>query len=287
MRHGRAISFISLLIILIAGCKVGPDYRRPPINAPMAFRGDPTGLTNSLGDMPWWQLFQDETLQTLIRVALTNNYDIRIAVSRVEQARAVLAENRSLYFPQITYQGGAGYGKNVLGSTPFAVGGNASTGFDVAANASWEIDLWGKLRRLNESARAQFLATVEAQRNIRISLISTVAEDYFQLLALDQELQIAYDSTNSFGQSLNIFSMRLRGGVSSRLETASAEAALEAAAATVCFAPNSLKNCCLPTFRPGCPPRFWNAARTFANPSNWFARRTLPLAWPKPTFILN
>ncbi|HZM03796.1 MAG TPA: efflux transporter outer membrane subunit, partial [Candidatus Saccharimonadales bacterium] len=116
---------------------------------------------------------------------------------------------------------------------PYYSGKGAGAGFELAADASWEIDLWGRLRRLNESARAQFLATTEGQRNVRISLISTVAEDYFQLLALDQELQIAYDSTNSFGKSLTIFSARLRGGVSSKLETASAEAALAAAAATV------------------------------------------------------
>jgi len=226
--------FLSLFVLLvIAGCTVGPNYQRPPTNTPPTFRGDPTALTNSLGDMPWWQLFRDETLQALIRTALTNNYDLRIAVSRVEQARAVLAQNRSLYFPQVTYQGAVGVGKNVLGGSPYYSGKGAGTGFDLAADASWEIDLWGRLRRLNESARAKFLATTEGRRNVRISLISAVAEDYFQLLALDQELQIAYDSTNSFGQSLTIFSARLRGGVSSKLETASAEAALAAAAATV------------------------------------------------------
>ena len=94
--------------LLLAGCAVGPDYKRPAVNAPQNFRGDTTGLTNSLGDMPWWELFQDEALQALIRSALTNNYDVRIAAARVEQARAILAENRSGYFPQITYQGSVG-----------------------------------------------------------------------------------------------------------------------------------------------------------------------------------
>jgi multidrug efflux system outer membrane protein len=219
--------------LLLAGCAVGPDYKRPAVNAPQNFRGDTTGLTNSLGDMPWWELFRDETLQALIRSALTNNYDVRIAAARVEQARAILAENRSGYFPQITYQGSVAAGRNVLGGIPYFVGGPASSGFEAAGNVSWEIDLWGRIRRLNESGRAQFLATAEARTNVMLTLITTVAADYFQLLALDQELQIARDTTNSFGQSLKFFSERLRGGVSSKLETAAAKAEQASAAATI------------------------------------------------------
>jgi multidrug efflux system outer membrane protein len=223
----------SSFLLLFAGCAVGPEYKRPAVSAPQNFRGDTTGLTNSLGDMPWWELFRDETLQALVRSALTNNYDVRIAAARVEQARAILAENRSVYFPQIAYQGSVGYGRNVEAGTPIRVGGPASSGFEAAGNVSWEIDLWGRIRRLNESARAQFLATAEARTNVMLTLIATVAADYFQLLALDQELQIARDTTNSFGQSLKLFSERLRGGVSSKLETAAAEAEQAAAAATI------------------------------------------------------
>jgi multidrug efflux system outer membrane protein len=222
----------SSFFLLFAGCAVGPEYKRPPVNAPQHFRGDTTGLTNSLGDMPWWELFRDETLQALIRGALTNNYDVRIAAARVEQARAILAENRSGYFPQITYQGAAGVGKNVqVGSVSPKVAQNQW--YEAVGNVSWEIDLWGRIRRLNESARAQYLATAEARTNVMLSLITTVAADYFQLLALDRELQIARDTTNSFGQSLKLFSERLRGGVSSKLETAAAEAEEASAAATI------------------------------------------------------
>jgi outer membrane protein, multidrug efflux system len=221
------------LALLLAGCAVGPAYKRPAVNAPQNFRGDTTGQTNSLGDMPWWELFRDETLQALIRTALTNNYDVRIAAARVEQARAILAENRSVYFPQITYQGGVGDGRNVVAGMPYDVGGGAGKGYEASGNVSWEIDLWGRIRRLNESARAQFLATQEVRTNVMLSLITTMAADYFQLLALDQELQIARDTTNSFGQSFKLFSERLRGGVSSKLETAAAEAEEASAAATV------------------------------------------------------
>jgi multidrug efflux system outer membrane protein len=224
---------VMILALLLAGCAVGPGYKRPAVNAPQNFRGDTTGLTNSLGDMPWWELFHDEELQALIRSALTNNYDVRIAAARVEQARAILAENRSGYFPQITYQGAVGDGRNVLAGSPYPSGGPPGMGYEAAGNVSWEIDLWGRIRRLNESARAQFLATAEARTNVMLTLITTVAADYFQLLALDQELQIAKDTTNSFGQSLKLFSERLSGGVSSKLETAAAEAAQASAAATV------------------------------------------------------
>jgi multidrug efflux system outer membrane protein len=224
---------LTILALLLAGCAVGPNYKRPAVNAPKDFRGDTTGQTNSMGDMPWWHLFHDEDLQALIRAALTNNYDVRIAAARVEQARAILAENRSGYFPQITYQGSAGRGRNVAAGAPSFSGGPAGNGFDAAGNVSWEIDLWGRIRRMNESARAQFFATKEAQADVMQSLITTVASNYFQLLALDQELKIAQDTTYTFGQSLNLFSERQRGGVSSRLETAAAEAAQASAAATV------------------------------------------------------
>jgi multidrug efflux system outer membrane protein len=100
-------------------------------------------------------------------------------------------------------------------------------------NASWEIDLWGRIRRLNESARTQFFASEEARRDVMISLIAQVAKDYFQLLALDRQLEIARESTNSFSESLNIFNERLQGGVASKLETSSTEALMDAAAATI------------------------------------------------------
>ena len=219
--------------LVIGGCAVGPNYKRPPINAPATFRGETDGSTNSFASLPWWQIFHDDTLQSLIRTALTNNYDLRIAVTRVEQARALAAQARAGFFPQVNYAATAGRGQNVgERKHPVATG----TGGDVFAadvNASWEIDLWGRIRRLNESARAQFLASEEARRDVTISLIAEVAQNYFQLLALDRQLVIARESTNSFGESLKIFNQRLRGGVASNLETSSAEALMDSSAATI------------------------------------------------------
>jgi multidrug efflux system outer membrane protein len=214
-------------------CAVGPNYQRPKVNLPPDFRGSTQSTTNSFGDLPWWEVFHDETLQGLIRTVLTNGYDIRLAVSRVEQANAILAQNRASFFPQFNYVGLLGRGKNAIGGTLFPNGGNTISDVEMAGNASWEIDVWGRIRRLNESARAQYLATVEARHDVMVSVISEVAQAYFQLLALDRELEIARYTTNSFGESLRIFSARLQGGVASKLETSSAEAALASAAATV------------------------------------------------------
>jgi multidrug efflux system outer membrane protein len=223
-------------IWLLAGCAAGPNYERPPVNSPGAFRGEEpaTGgtATHSMAELPWWQVFHDDTLQNLIREALTNNYDLRIAVARVAQARAMADQARAQYFPQVNYAVLAGRGRNVSAGEPSPTGtGGAVFGGDI--NAAWEIDLWGGLRRLNESARAQWLASEEARRDVTISLIGEVAQAYFQLLALDQQLEIARQSTNDYAGSLKIFDQRLQGGVASKLETASAEALMDAAAAGI------------------------------------------------------
>jgi outer membrane protein, multidrug efflux system len=222
-----------VLAILLAGCAVGPNYKAPDAHPPDTFRGSESSATNSLGDLPWWQLFQDPDLQTLIRTALTNNYDLRVAAARVEESRAMLAESRSEFYPQVTYGGSVGGERNAVGGSPFDIGAPAAKFNAFAGSVSWEIDLWGRVRRLSESARANFFATAEARTNVMISLISTVAQSYFQLLALDEEMAIAEDTTNSFGQSLTIFKDRLHGGVSSKLETSAAAAALASAAATI------------------------------------------------------
>jgi multidrug efflux system outer membrane protein len=220
--------------LLLAGCAIGPRYKRPEAPAPAAFRGDnQAGATNSLADLPWWEVFQDDTLQGLIRTALTNNYDLRVATTRVEQAQAQAAEARSQFFPLIGYVGSAARGKNAASGAPSYNNGVTGNTFIAAAGASWEVDLWGRIRRLNESARAQYFATQEARRDVTTSLISQVAQAYFQLVALDEELGIARLATNSYGDSFKLFSDRLNGGVASRLETSTAEALEATAAATI------------------------------------------------------
>ncbi len=225
---------ISLGLLLLAGCAIGPNYKRPTVNTPEAFRGEALVSTNSFADLPWWEVFKDEKLQELIRIAITNNYDARIAFTRVEQAQAVITQARSQLFPQVAYGALAGRGKNVSpsGGTPVSDLSTSSI-FEGNVNASWELDLWGRVRRLTESARAQYFATQEGQRDIMTSVIAQVAQSYFQLLASDRQLSIAEAATNSFGISLKLFNDRFKGGVASRLETSSAEALMENAAAAI------------------------------------------------------
>lgn len=220
--------------LLLASCAVGPNYKKPSAEVPPTFRGEAaTNATNSLGDLPWWQVFQDPSLQALIRTALTNNYDVQIAASRVEQAHELAIQARSQFYPQVTYTGIASRARNGIGTSPSPNNGVTGDEFSAIGDVSWDIDLWGRLRRMSESARAQYLATEEARHEVTISVVSQVAQSWFQLLALKDELQIARDASNSFGDSLNIFSQRLQGGVASRLETSSAEALQGSASAAV------------------------------------------------------
>ena len=233
-RPSKAHRLLAGLVILLAGCAIGPNYKRPAIESPSHFRSaSETIATNSLADLAWWDVYNDDTLTALIRIALTNNYDLRIAVTRVEQARAITIQTRSQFFPQVAYEGEAARGKNSLLGTPVPTGRATANSFLGVFNASWEVDLWGRIHRLNESARAQFFAAEEARRDIMLSLIGDVAQSYFELLELDDELEIARRTTNSFGETLRVFSQRLEGGVVSKLETSRAEAALATAAATV------------------------------------------------------
>ncbi len=221
-------------LVLLCGCAVGPNYKRPMVDSPGNFRSAPALVTtNSIADLPWWDVYQDQTLKSLIHVALTNNYDVRIAATRVEQARAISAEARSAFLPSIGYQGAIGKGRNEFLGIPTPNGGTTTDAVLTTLNTAWEIDLWGRIRRLNESARAQFLQSESAQRGVMLSLVSDVAQAYFELLELDQELHIAQRTVVSFQDSLTMFNQRLEGGVASRLDTSRAKGALTGTAAQV------------------------------------------------------
>jgi outer membrane protein, multidrug efflux system len=233
-RMPHYICFVLTAALLVSGCAVGPNFMRPVVSTPDNFRSAPTSAEpSSFADLPWWLLFHDERLQDLIQQALANNYDLRIAVSRVEQARQIAAQARAQYFPQVNYDGGIARGKNSLFGTIAPNDGKTQSSTFIDLSVFWEVDLWGRIRRLNEAARAQYLATDEARRGVTISLVSSVAQAYFELLELDLQLEIARRNTQSFAETLKIFSMRLEQGVASRLETASAEALLTGTAANI------------------------------------------------------
>ena len=166
---------VLLLLALFASCAVGPNYHRPAINSPATFRDDNAATNGAPQMLGWWQVYRDDTLQALIREAFTNNYDLRIAVARVEAARSVAMQVRSQFVPSATYNGTVSRGRNELFGSPFATGGATASSAAATLNAFWEVDLWGRVRRLNESARAQFFASEEARRGVRLSLLSDVA----------------------------------------------------------------------------------------------------------------
>lgn len=221
--------------MLLAGCAVGPDYKRPDIKPPAAFRDQTTAADGrSFADAAWWDIYQDDRLKELIRAALVDGYDARIAAARVEQSRAIASEVHGQLFPGIGYLANADRGRNAqLGNASPQATGTTASSFDGYLGAAWELDLWGRVRRLDEAARAQFLATEEIRRGVQLGLVSDLATAYFELLELDEELAIAHRATDSFGESLKLFNQRLEGGIASRLDTASAEAATATSAARV------------------------------------------------------
>jgi multidrug efflux system outer membrane protein len=172
-------------------------------------------------------------LQDLIHTALTNNYDLKQAAARVEQARYQAVAAKSDFFPQISYSGDVGRGKNALYNSPADLKGDKASSALLGLSAFWEIDFWGRIRRMSESAKAQYLATDQARRSLTISLTSQVAASYLQLLELDQELEIQRAATNAYTGSYRIFHERLVRGVASKLEADRAAAALANANALI------------------------------------------------------
>jgi multidrug efflux system outer membrane protein len=221
----RRISTAALLTLLLAGCSVGPKYNRPAIQAPADFYAERQETANSQADAAWWELFKDPVLQSLIREGLQNNYDLRVAFARVEQERALAGVTRSQYFPQV------GYGGSIAGQqTPFIPN---HTYYSYNLSTFWEIDLFGRIRRLNEAQRAVYFASEEARRDIRLLVLAEVAQGYFQLRALDANLEIAHRTVKSFQDTLDLFQRKFEGGASSGLEVSRAQAALSNVAATI------------------------------------------------------
>src|SRR5215470_15487004 len=205
----------ALMVTLMAGCTVGPKYGRPAVQSPAVFRGAPVAPpdTTSIGDLKWFELFKDEQLQSLIRTALEQNYDLRIAVARVMEARARLGVTRSEQFPQIfgtasmTSSQISTQGTIVLPNNPspgFAITRTRNFGSVLLDLASFEVDVWGRLRRATEAARANLLASEENRKAVITTLVADVASAYFDLLELDMELEIARRTLATREQSLEL-----------------------------------------------------------------------------------
>ena len=229
------------LALCLSGCAVGPDYQRPAVETPAAYRSaggtdNPSTGTNSVADLGWWQVFQDPALTGYLGEALTNNWDIKIAAARVLQAEAALKVARSQFFPTVGAGGDLVTSRaSERGPIPIPDGVNPQRGYgDVFAGmSSYEVDLWGKIRRANEAARARYLATQDAQRTVRQTLVAQVATTYLALLELDYELEIAQRTYRIRTNSLALTVAREEGGVSALQDVAQARILVYGAEATI------------------------------------------------------
>jgi multidrug efflux system outer membrane protein len=219
------------LAIALSACAIGPNYRRPELPAPPTFRDQPE-LQESIADLPWWEVFQDAALGELIREALENNRDLLASAARVEAARGLAAVQRGELFPSVGYQGSLSRGNDTVYGAP-SPGTGTHTDYLAVLDIAWEIDIWGRIRRASEAARAEMLAEEAFRRGVVLSLVAGVAQAYFELRELDLELEIANRTVESFQETLRIFDRQFQGGVASRLDPLRAEAALAQAAASV------------------------------------------------------
>ena len=213
---------------LVSGCAVGPNYARPEVPTPAAFRADTAQADlASLADVKWFELFKDERLQEMIRTALVQNFDLRSAVVRVELARANLGITRADQFPTIEASAGT------TAAAQRRSGQSRTFGTVAGDLLSFEIDVWGRLRRATEAARADLLASDHFRKAVITTLVSDVASAYFNLLELDMELAIARRTLQLREDSLTIIRDRERGGLGTLLEVRQGEQLVHAAAQVI------------------------------------------------------
>jgi multidrug efflux system outer membrane protein len=220
---------VVFIAVLAASCTLGPDYQRPVIQTPPTYRGaDPaaSGSTASLADVKWFELFGDPALTDLVNTALKQNFDLRIAAERVMQARAVVRIRRADQFPTIDGSASVNAARaSQSGATPFA-GPDVDTDVtftQIGFSLGWELDVWGRLRRLSEAARAEYLATQEARHGVITTLVADVTDAYLALRALDLELEIAHRTRDTANDGLKLTTVRRDGGIATTLDVRQAE----------------------------------------------------------------
>ncbi len=216
---------------LLAGCMVGPNYHRPAVQTPPAYRDSSENpqagvQAASYADLPWWQVFQDPKLQELIRTALERNYDLQLATERINAARGEVTVTRSSLFPQIGGNANFAGGKENTFQTNY----NFLT---LTADAAFQVDLFGKLRRATEASRARLLATEDARQTVILTLVGDVASDYFALLQLDLQLQITHETVKTQEDSVRLTKFRVEHGVATKLDVLQAQQVLDQANATI------------------------------------------------------
>jgi multidrug efflux system outer membrane protein len=229
----RGAGRLILLLLPLAGCTLGPEYVRPPVDSPAAWRVDYAQAADT-ANTRWWEQFGDPVLDGLIDTALRENKDVRIAAARVEEFAARVDIFRAGYFPQIGYNGDA-----TRNRVSREVHSGADSGqrhynnYTAAASLGWELDVWGRIRGATEAARADLLAQEENRRAVILSLVSAVADAYVSLRQSDRQLEIARDTLTTRAEGLRLFELKLKGGVVSELEVAQVRTEYEQAAAAI------------------------------------------------------
>ncbi len=231
---------ILILTMFTWACTVGPNYHRPKIDVPTAYRGpgsqpaqnsqQPQSSEQSFGDQKWWEVFQDPQLQELIRTALGQNYDVRIAAARILEAQAQVGITRADQLPTIN-AGAAAVNERYARQKPLPEYETSAT--SVSASFAWELDFWGKYRRATEAARANLLATEWARRAVINTLVSNVAAAYFQLRAYDLQLEVSQQTLDSRQSSLRLTQTLERGGATNLLDVRQAEQLVAVAAENI------------------------------------------------------
>ena len=223
------VSVLALAGTLVTACApVGPNYKRPDLQPPAAYRGaEAAAASSTLADVPWWQVFDDEALQALLRDAITHNLDLRLAVARVAEARALSGVAKSFLYPEVNVTAGYTGDQASRNSQPPGAlkdGDRTYNNTSLGIGLSWEADLFGRLRRNDEAAFARYLASEEGRRAVLVTLVSDVASSYFLLRELDLQLEIARRTLALNDRTVVYYSQRLDGGVSNRLELDQAKA---------------------------------------------------------------
>jgi multidrug efflux system outer membrane protein len=235
MRTGSRATLAAIAAALVAaGCTLGPDYKRPPIDTPAAFRDEPRSVTDT-ANTEWWKQFGDPVLDAMIVEALGANYNVQVAAANVLQAAAVFTQTRSGLFPQVGYNGAAERARSPETGITSLIPNfpNPQDAYSAALSVSWEIDLWGRIRRQSESARANLLATDEARRGVILSLVAAVATNYLQLRGLDDQLVVANSTLAAYAESVKLFELQFKYGQVSKMNVVQAQSQYETAAAQI------------------------------------------------------
>lgn len=222
----------TLILFLLTACAVGPDYEKPEIDTPDAYRFTDAQASDVINTQ-WWTQFDDDVLNELIDEALRANLDVRIAAARVEQFAARLNITRSDFFPQVGY-GVSGDRQGVSDNKAASIGiDSITTSYEATINIGWELDVWGRIRRATEASRAQLLASEESRRTVILSLVSSVATSYVSLRRLDRQLEIAIRTRDLRAESLRLFELQFNGGVIGQLQLSQIQSEYELAVSAV------------------------------------------------------